>query len=295
MTSSIHGTGKVVIMDSGFCVLDGLLELKRVGVFGSALIKKRRYWAKHINGDEVCDHFKDSPVGHCDARYGVKDGKSFYIYRMKEPDYVMMMMATYGNMDEVANGTAKRTYQQDGRATTRNFRYKTPFYNHFKFRHQVDDHNAKRHAPISIEDCLGARRWDIRQFSFLLAITEVNVKLALEFGKAKDKTSSMLAFRKRLAKALVFNHWFLQEIKDETQVAVASGTRNRRGNHHHDLLRRKPYTGKYNPAIRNFVKTKKRYVRLKCCNCPGKTRYYCRCNPSMLLCKVCFGKHELGS
>jgi hypothetical protein len=38
MTSSIHNTGKVVLMDSGFCVLDGIIELKMVGVYGSSLI-----------------------------------------------------------------------------------------------------------------------------------------------------------------------------------------------------------------------------------------------------------------
>ena len=40
MTKSISGTGKVVIMDSGFCVLEALIALREVSVYGSALIKK---------------------------------------------------------------------------------------------------------------------------------------------------------------------------------------------------------------------------------------------------------------
>ena len=40
MTSPIHGTGKVVMTDSRFCVLDGLMELKRVGVYSSTVVKK---------------------------------------------------------------------------------------------------------------------------------------------------------------------------------------------------------------------------------------------------------------
>ena len=36
-------TGMSVIMDSGFCVLKGPLEMRKRGVYGSALIKKRRY------------------------------------------------------------------------------------------------------------------------------------------------------------------------------------------------------------------------------------------------------------
>ena len=40
MTRPIHNTGRLVILDSGFCVLKGLVELGKVGLFASALIKK---------------------------------------------------------------------------------------------------------------------------------------------------------------------------------------------------------------------------------------------------------------
>ena len=33
--------GKVVILDSGFCMLKGIVELKKCGVYASALIKNR--------------------------------------------------------------------------------------------------------------------------------------------------------------------------------------------------------------------------------------------------------------
>lgn len=41
MCQTIAGRGMVVILDSGFCVLKGLVELKKMGVFASAVIKKR--------------------------------------------------------------------------------------------------------------------------------------------------------------------------------------------------------------------------------------------------------------
>ena len=44
LTSVQWSTGMSVIMDSGFCVLKGPLEMRKRGVYGSALIKKRRYW-----------------------------------------------------------------------------------------------------------------------------------------------------------------------------------------------------------------------------------------------------------
>jgi len=43
MTVPIHGTGKVVSMDRGFCVTGGILHLHDLGVYGQALIKKRKY------------------------------------------------------------------------------------------------------------------------------------------------------------------------------------------------------------------------------------------------------------
>ena len=53
LTEPVWGTGKNVVLDSGFCVLQGLIELKKKGVYAHALIKKRQYWPKHVPGDNV--------------------------------------------------------------------------------------------------------------------------------------------------------------------------------------------------------------------------------------------------
>ena len=45
LTRVMWNTGKLVIMDSGFFFLKGILEMSKRGVYGSALIKKRRYLA----------------------------------------------------------------------------------------------------------------------------------------------------------------------------------------------------------------------------------------------------------
>ena len=47
----IFDKGIVVVLDSGFCVLSGIIELKKYGVYASNLIKKRKYWPKHIKGE----------------------------------------------------------------------------------------------------------------------------------------------------------------------------------------------------------------------------------------------------
>ena len=44
----LWGTGKLVVMDNGLCVIEGLIPMVEKGVLGSALIKKRRYWPKEV-------------------------------------------------------------------------------------------------------------------------------------------------------------------------------------------------------------------------------------------------------
>ena len=40
LTKPVWGSGKIFILDSGFCVLKAIIELKKKGVFAAALIKK---------------------------------------------------------------------------------------------------------------------------------------------------------------------------------------------------------------------------------------------------------------
>ena len=93
-------TGRVVIMDSGFCVLQALIELLLIGVYSSAVINMRRYWPKYIDGEGIDQHFQTKEVGQCDSVPGTLSGKSFSIFFMKEENYTMKLMATYGALVE---------------------------------------------------------------------------------------------------------------------------------------------------------------------------------------------------
>ena len=46
ITRALWSSGKAVIMDSGFYVLRGLLDMRKRGVYGNVLIKKRCYWPR---------------------------------------------------------------------------------------------------------------------------------------------------------------------------------------------------------------------------------------------------------
>ena len=52
-----------MIMDSGFCVLGGILKMRKRGYYGSTLIKKRRYWPRGIHGYEINEYFSTKNIG----------------------------------------------------------------------------------------------------------------------------------------------------------------------------------------------------------------------------------------
>ena len=118
MLKSYFASGKYVVLDSGFCVLKVIVKLRRRGLFACSLIKKRRYWSTLVAGDAMQQYFEAKEVGDVDAVAGTLDGIPYNIWCMKEPDYVMHMMATGGalladkNCKEVTrswmeNGVAK--------------------------------------------------------------------------------------------------------------------------------------------------------------------------------------------
>jgi hypothetical protein len=147
LTESIHHSGRVVIMDSGFCELQALVKLASFGVYSSAVIKKRRYWPKYIDGGEIDSHFDFKEVGKTDSLPGTLDGTNFKVFFMKEEDYVMKLMATYGALRTVDEGATQQSItRRSGIRENVSFKYTKPFFNHFKFRHQVDDHNNNRHS-----------------------------------------------------------------------------------------------------------------------------------------------------
>ena len=113
-----------------------LIGLKKHGLFAHTLIKKRRYWPKYICGDAIKSHFAGKPVRFMDALPGTLDGVPFYIFPMKEPDYVMSVMSTYGTLNSVDGLITKRIWKDDNNEKKNAaFNYTEVFHNHFAYRH----------------------------------------------------------------------------------------------------------------------------------------------------------------
>jgi Transposase IS4 len=281
MTRSMWGSGKVVVLDSGFCVLKGLIELRKKGLFAAALIKKRRYWPKYIQGDAVKQHFEGNNVGDADAWNGKFEDIPFYIHAMKEPDYVMSVMSTYGTLERTGKET-ERSVNINGQQQRIKFRYPEVFGNHFRYRHMVDDHNNRRHSPISFEESWATKSWENRVFAFLVAVTEVNIMLATKYFYGND-ISSQLAFRKQFSKELIFNKYIQQE--------VVSGLRRSKRKSiicEHELLTI-PRGKKF--LVDKIISANMTYQQFKCSGCTKRIRTFCKCSPGIFLCKECYVNH----
>ena len=124
------------------------MELKRRGVFSTAFTKKRRYWLKYVPEEDIKNHFVELNVGDNQCWYGKLDAVQFHLYYMKELDNIMSLMSTYGIMERFGEEKSC-SWNEDGVAKTEKFKYPEVVYNHYKYRHMVDDHNARRQSPIS--------------------------------------------------------------------------------------------------------------------------------------------------
>ncbi len=97
MTKPIHGKGKVVAMDSGFCVAAGIIKMHKREVFGQALIKKRgRYWPKYVPGDEIDNYFAGKELGETMSYEQEVDGIKFLVHYTRDDRYVTKMMSLHG-------------------------------------------------------------------------------------------------------------------------------------------------------------------------------------------------------
>jgi hypothetical protein len=284
LTKTIWGTGRLVILDSGFCVLEGIVALRRKGVFASALIKKRQHWPKFIPGDMIVRHFDDKDIGESDAYKGTLNGVDFHVYAMKEPNYVMQLMSTYGTL-EAKGKMNERIYEAaDGRRQKVLFQYPEVVSNHYQYRDAVDSHNCQRMYPIALEESWRTMRWATRVFQFLLAVTEVNVRLADEYLYHR-KHATQLELRRMLAKDLIFNHYY----DDERKQTSLRPARVKRSIHSFEKLPpHKTWKGD------RMINCRTKCIQLKCSFCHSKrTNAYCNCSPGVVLCHDCFVVHCL--
>ena len=279
LTEPIWGSGRVVILDSGFCVLKAIVELRKRGVYSSALIKKRRYWPAHIPGDKIKKHFEDMPIGSVDVWSGNMEGVSFAVHCFKEPSYILSLMSTYRTTEQLGE-------EKDRDESNTKVKYPEVVHNHYKYKDAVDSHNGSRMFPLALEETWKTIRWPLRVLQFYLAITEVNVRLASEH-LYNNEPKTQIEFRKEFAKSLIYNKYIM---KKETP---ASKRKSPRKESEHVLVKLDPFTNFDNGG--RIIKSVTRCVQRKCQCGSRRVHTYCKCSPGIFYCNECFSKHQLDS
>ena len=76
--------------------------------------------------------------------------------------------------------------------------------NHYRYRDMIDNHNGMHMHPIALEETWLTSHWPNRVFSFLLAVTVVNVQNAATYFFNKEKINALTA-KHLIARDLIFN------------------------------------------------------------------------------------------
>ncbi|KAL7505873.1 hypothetical protein ACHAXN_011506 [Cyclotella atomus] len=263
-----------------------LIDLRQVGVFAGALIKKRRYWPAWIAGDAIDEHMSAMQVGGVASVAGSLSGVKYNVWCMKDQGYVAKIMGTASGL--IYNNDRERTRVVDDGSTVR-FKYIEPFDLHYKFRHAVDDHNNLRHAVPSIEGTWRTTRWAMRQFQFYLAVAEVNMYLAYRHWVWTDDGEEMplLAFRRMLGWSMIRN-----ELWNFQPQGLGRSLRGRQPLAVHVKQRCPPFTSHWDGNGWDTSATFA-YNQFTCGKrgCKKRIRTYCCCNPTKWLCDVHWTEH----
>ena len=90
-----------------------LLNFGRNDLFAAALVKKKKYWPKYIDGDRNKTYFKDKHIDTVDGMKGSLNGMKVEGHCLKRPEQIMMPMSSYGNSTlERVGGMIKRECRQ---------------------------------------------------------------------------------------------------------------------------------------------------------------------------------------
>ena len=199
---------------------------------------------------------------------------------MKEPDYVMQIMTTYGTMKQLGDQKLRHV-MVNGSRQVHSFRYPEVVHNHYQYRDVIDNHNSQRMHPISMEETWMTTRWPNRVFCFLLAVTMVNVQNAGVYYCNLPKVDSLTA-RKLIAQQLIENKYL---IADRLQRK-----RPRRGETSHCLISL-PTSRKFDNG--RMVRCRSKYQTWFCECKAARVRTYCTCSPGILYCPECYAKHQV--
>jgi len=294
MTTPIWGSGKVVIMDSGFGYVPSVVQLKEKGLYATTVIKKKAHWPKYTKAADAVDHMAGKDVGQVRVRNGT--------YKGGEGSSPISLVALADSLHTSLMLTNWSTTRRDGKPKKRRvggelveFQYGEVMNSYYFGRHAVDDNNNNRQGCLSFEEVFQMKDWAMRQFGFIIALCQTNAFLAYNYFKNRkvneEELDTKATFTRRLAKELIENEMWERQKKDDKE-SDTNKTKKWKRVEEHELIKMPQYRGKWNGH--EFVPVVQKYQKYLCTtpNCRNRVRTYCKCDKSLVLCMECYAIHK---
>jgi hypothetical protein len=289
----IKGSNRVIGMDSGFGVLAALPELRKRGLHGTIVMKKKKYWPKGLPGDQILEALRMQEIGTTQVLVGKFKGEKIWVGCQVDSKHTTLIANTWSTTERTGS---KKKRKVGGRLVEFNYcEYQGTWY---WIRHAVDDSNHNRSHPLPLEDTMKTKEWVMRQFTFVDAVAECNAREAYNYWVRKPQNRPLVTnveFRNIIAQHLVFNKEWQRE---ETNRAA-------KGNHVDpsspaqpacQLRHYAPGVGEWDNSRKEYKAPAQPYQKYYCKftkKCKNKVRTYCNCTPRLTICIQCFPNHVI--
>ena len=152
ISKTLWATGKLVIMDKCFFVLEGHVLIFENCVYGSALIKKIQYRPKGVPEEKMIWHMQQKKVCDVNSFPNIIFGKRYHTIYLKDPEYSMPVITTYVTLDNLERSETQHKYKVLVReVVTKWLNYRDVFGNQFCYFHHIYDNNNRRYSTIYLE------------------------------------------------------------------------------------------------------------------------------------------------
>jgi hypothetical protein len=288
---TIKGSNRVIGMDSGFGVLATLPELRKRGLHGTVVLKKKKYWAKGLPGNEILEALRMEDVGTTKVLVGKFKGEKIWIGCQVDSKHTTLIGNTWSTTER--NGKKKKR-KVGGRLVEFNYcAYQNTWY---WIRHAVDDANHNRAHPLPLEDTINTKDWVMRQFTFIDAMCECNAKQAYNYWVRKKQDKPLMT-------NIQFRHARMMQLANNSEWAREKQTGNTTFEDKSipgpPVCKLKHYEkgrGEWDFEARNYKFPAQEYQKYFCRwtkKCKNKVRTYCACDPYITLCIEYYPDHVL--
>ena len=269
-TKPWHGSGRTVILDSGFMSVECATGLYDLGLFSIGNVKTA---SKGFPKDWLLSQVKQRG-DEATATAEVKSRRGTTVHLLATADRDKQPMTLLGTAGTSNRGkTLHRrftTIRADGTYNVREAdlnqmemqeKYRALF-------NALDKHNAVRQGGACLETSWHTHKWFVRDFQMLWGISEVNAWLIWKYFLTGSKANVTFAeFRRRLCYQLLYNPHILREEEEAAQTRSRSGAS-------------ASTSGRHSQILIGFTDKGAR-LRKSCRYCSAKCDYMCPCTPGL--------------